>query len=263
MIDGGVIQNCVPGKIGSLAGGVSVYTGWGIVLLLVAAVLLVLFIISRKAKKGWLARPAIGPVLFGLGLSAMVGGALMLVYDYSMHTRTVSTNREQGITYPEIDETLSEARQVLLQQIKYQYDDPQAPVAYSDGVVEPWCADFVSYVVLQTSLRGQIAAFSNPHSGSWRIPGVYTMREYFESKGEFYTVDGDYSPRPGDVVFYDKGVFGTHVNFVVWSDAGEDEWRENDRIYTVGGNENGKIMLSAFLFRDRGYGVIGFGRIVE
>jgi hypothetical protein len=243
----------------------SSYVGAGIILLVVAVALLMFFctLVLKKNLRGWMKKSFLKPILFGLCLLLIVGGGVLFAYDYSMHSRVVSTNREQGIMYPEIDESLSEARQILLRQIRHQYDDPLAPTEYSDGIVEPWCADFVSYVILQASLHGAGEAFKNPHSGSWRIPGVYTMREYFESKGEFYTVDSDYLPRPGDVVFYDGGTFGTHVNFVVWSDAGEDEFLDNDEIYTVGGNENGKILLSSVYYRFEKYGVIGFGRIVE
>jgi len=215
------------------------------------------------ARIGLLKAGLVKPILFGLCLSLTLGGVILIAYDYGMHSRMVSTSREQGIMYPEIDESFSEARQVLLTQIRLEYGDPLDPVVYSGGAVEPWCANFVSYVAWLASSHGLSPAFTNPHSGSWRIPGVYTMREYFESRGEFYAVDSDYLPRPGDVVFYEGGTFGTHVNFVVWSDAGEDRFLDNDQIYTVGGNENGKILLSKLVYRYEKYGVVGFGRIAE
>lgn len=106
------------------------------------------------ARIGLLKAGLVKPILFGLCLSLILGGVILVAYDYGMHSRTVSTNREQGIVYPEIDGSLSEARQILLRQIRHQYDDPQAPTVYSGGMVEPWCADFVSYVVSQASLHG-------------------------------------------------------------------------------------------------------------
>jgi hypothetical protein len=47
---------------------------------------------------------------------------------------------------------------------------------FSEGTAEPWCADFVSWVMHQAGF-----SLDNPNSGSWRIPDVYTMQEYYGS----------------------------------------------------------------------------------
>lgn len=119
---------------------------------------------------------------------------------------------------------------------------------YNDGEREPWCADFVSWVYREAEL-----ALKNPHSGGWRIPGIYTLREYLESIGRFRRADGSYSPLAGDIVIYDNGVFGGHTN-LVYKVSGNEIW-------TVGGNENGRIMVRKIDWRERKYGVKGFGTV--
>lgn len=115
---------------------------------------------------------------------------------------------------------------------------------YSEGVKEPWCADFVSWV-----LREAGAPLSNPHSGSWRIPGVYTLTDYFEAAGRFR--DPGYRPEPGDVVLYSPDWrLGQHTNFVVAVDG--------DEMTTIGGNEGG-ISRGEVSLDDSG--IVGFGAL--
>ncbi|WLP93252.1 CHAP domain-containing protein [Gordonia sp. NB41Y] len=119
---------------------------------------------------------------------------------------------------------------------------------YSEGVDEPWCADFVSWV-----LREAGQPLSNPNSGHWRIPGVYTLQEYYEDSGRFEPV-GRYTPRVGDVVLYDRSSgFGQHTNVVVAVDGGT--------ATTVGGNEMGRIRVHRLDWASDA-GVVGFGRSV-
>lgn len=116
---------------------------------------------------------------------------------------------------------------------------------YSDGVKEPWCADFVSWVYLEAD-----HPFENPNSGSWRIPGTHTLQEYFKKNDRWHVYDSEL-PQPGDVVIYRHGIFGEHTNIVVATDY--------DEILTVGGNENGKIMMHRISYSDTRYGIIGYG----
>ena len=55
------------------------------------------------------------------------------------------------------------------------------------GVEEPWCADFVSWIMREAGLP-----LSNPNSGHWRIPGVYTWQEYYQSQSRFQEVGDGY-----------------------------------------------------------------------
>lgn len=64
--------------------------------------------------------------------------------------------------------------------------------------MEPWCADFVSWVYKEAG-----HPLKNPNSGSWRIPGTYTLREYYEAQGAFRPADSGYEPQLGDVAIYE------------------------------------------------------------
>ncbi|GAB4588666.1 hypothetical protein Ntsu_64980 [Nocardia sp. IFM 10818] len=118
---------------------------------------------------------------------------------------------------------------------------------YSEGVDEPWCADFVSWVMREAG-----RPLANPHSGAWRIPGVYTLEEYYRGEGRFEAWDSGYRPKVGDVVMYtDASPFNQHTNIVIGSDAGT--------IITVGGNEFGKITIHEYR-PDTVSGLVGYGR---
>jgi hypothetical protein len=76
------------------------------------------------------------------------------------------------------------------------------------------------------------AGFSldNPNSGSWRIPGVYTMQEYYASVNRLTPANG--TPRPGDVMLGGAGSpMGLHANIVIAA--------VGTTVTTVGGNEGG------------------------
>lgn len=101
-------------------------------------------------------------------------------------------------------------------------------------------------------MREAGAPLSNPNSGSWRIPGVYTLREYYENTGRFEAVGTGYRPRTGDVVLYrPDSPFGQHTNIVILAD--------NDRITTIGGNENAAVRIHRFAMSEVPT-IVGFGR---
>jgi hypothetical protein len=117
---------------------------------------------------------------------------------------------------------------------------------YSGGVSEPWCADFVSWVLDQAG-----EPLSNPNSGAWRIPGVATLQDYYQSVGRF-SPPGDYTPKFGDVIMYapDDRLWRQHTQFVLADSGGE--------LTTLGGNQPGGITLGRT--PDDDGGIIGFGR---
>lgn len=124
--------------------------------------------------------------------------------------------------------------------------DPYANgVKYAENNREPWCADFVSWVYKETK-----RPFRNPNNGGWRIPGIYTLKEYLENKNAWHYA-GDYTPIPGDIVVYNGGLFGGHTNIIVAIDG--------DSLTTVGGNENGTIVMRTYNYTDPQYGIWGFG----
>lgn len=149
--------------------------------------------------------------------------------------------------FPVIDlASLDPRQQALVAVLKQEYKLQPPGTKYSAGVSEPWCADFVSWVM---KAAGQ--PLSNPNTGSWRIPGTYTLRQYYESVGKFRAPGSGYSPKIGDVMLYDNpSPFGQHVNIVIKNDHG--------LITTIGGNEPGGIRVFTHKTKDKA-GFVGYG----
>ncbi|AYF72762.1 CHAP domain-containing protein [Nocardia yunnanensis] len=154
--------------------------------------------------------------------------------------------------FPAVDVTALNPDQARVAQVlRQQFEDQSGRDKYSEGVDEPWCADFVSWVMRESG-----HPLSNPNSGSWRIPGVYTLEEYFRGQHRFEEANNIYRPQVGDVVMYaDSSVFHQHTNIVIAVDS--------DTITTVGGNEAGESGgVAIHKFRPSGTsGLVGFGRL--
>lgn len=150
--------------------------------------------------------------------------------------------------FPEVNAgelTTDQARVVELLRTEHELQRPGT--FYAEGIDEAWCADFVSWIMKEAGLP-----LSNPNSGSWRIPGVYTLQEYYQEQGRYEAV-GDYTPSVGDVVLYDNTSWaGQHTNVIVAV--------EGDEAITVGGNEAGKIRVHTLHYASDS-GVVGFGRL--
>ncbi len=152
-------------------------------------------------------------------------------------------------SFPEVDRTALSPTQVrIVDLLEAEHTDQRPGTFYSDGAQEPWCANFVSWIMREAG-----EPLSNPNSGSWRIPGVYTLQEYYQAQDRFEPIGNGYRPEVGDVVLYDNEFrLGQHTNFVV-AVAG-------DTATTVGGNELGKIRVHDLDWQsDRA--VVGFGRL--
>lgn len=149
--------------------------------------------------------------------------------------------------FPDVDTAgLSPARVAVVDELRTQFREQNRATFFAEGVEEPWCADFVSWIM---NAAGH--PLRNPNSGSWRIPGVATLQEFYESTGRFRTVDDGYLPRVGDVVIYDDpSPFQQHANIVVGYDDGT--------LTTIGGNELGGVRAHRFTLADDP-GVLGFG----
>lgn len=82
----------------------------------------------------------------------------------------------------------------------------------------------------------------------WRIPGVYTLHEYFVAQ-KTYREAGTYAPKIGDIALYldNRG----HTNIVISVDG--------DSMTTVGGNETGHIRLNTQKFTKGTEGLSDFG----
>ena len=161
---------------------------------------------------------------------------------------SVRLDRSPGESaFPDIDTAnLSPTRQKIISLAKTEFKAQSAGAKFSQGAEEAWCANFVSWIMHQAG-----ASLKNPHTGGWRIPGTFTLHEYYETTGRFKSVNSGYQPLPGDVAIYrNSPVFGDHTNIVLKNDNGV--------LTTVGGNEANRIRV--FVNRDKQYdGLLGYG----
>ena len=161
---------------------------------------------------------------------------------------SVRLDRSPGESaFPDIDTTnLSPTRQKIISLAKTEFKAQSTGTKFSQGAEEAWCANFVSWIMHQAG-----APLKNPHTGGWRIPGTFTLHEYYEATGRFKPANSGYQPLPGDVAIYRNSlVFGDHTNIVLKNDNGV--------LTTVGGNEMNRIRV--FTNRDKQYdGLLGYG----
>jgi hypothetical protein cdivTM_12329 len=161
---------------------------------------------------------------------------------------SVRLDRSPGeAAFPDIDTVnLSPTRQKIISLAKTEFKAQPAGAKFSQGAEEAWCANFVSWIMYQAG-----APLKNPHTGGWRIPGTFTLREYYEATGRFKSANSGYQPLPGDVAIYrNSPVFGDHTNIVLKNDNGV--------LTTVGGNEANRIRV--FVNHDKQYdGLLGYG----
>ncbi len=125
-------------------------------------------------------------------------------------------------------------------------------LAYTEGIKEPWCANFVSWVRDEAGIP-----YEHPTTGYWRIPGVSTLRDYYRQYDAYFAVDG-YAPKLGDVAFYEGNTADANSSEHVALVLGV----EGDKLITIGGNETKESILqirySKLAAGERG--LIGFGR---
>lgn len=152
-------------------------------------------------------------------------------------------------TLPPVDNELAavtpanNVRDRILEIAHNEFNKQNPGTFYSEGVRQAWCANFVSWVMRQAG-----DPLRNAANGSWRVPGVYALKDTFVAQDKFEP--RGYRPSPGDVVLY--GGSG-HTNIVVGVDG--------DNITTIGGNENNRIgqrTISRFSGN-----IMGFGRITD
>jgi hypothetical protein len=160
-------------------------------------------------------------------------------------------------TFPNVDTNSLSPDQVRLLQLaqaeyaKHPVSYDETVLAYTEGNKEAWCADFASWLMRATG-----HPYTNPFSASWRIPGVYTLQEYYQAE-QRYVSAGSYKPQPGDVAFYigrhTADLFSTsHVAVVVKVDS--------DQMTTLGGNEGGHLHLSTQPIKAGVNSLVGFGQ---
>lgn len=186
-----------------------------------------------------------------LGVIAIVGyvvGYQRMVAKVQSLVVVVTLDRSVGERdFPAIDTTsLTDTQRSILAITQSEFATQPTGTKYSDGVQESWCADFASWV-----MRGAGKPLRNPNSGSWRIPGTFTLKDYYVAAGRFRAVDSGYTAKLGDVAIYrNSPVFGDHTNIVLTNKDGI--------LTTVGGNENNRIRV--FVNSHRRYdGLLGYG----
>lgn len=152
-------------------------------------------------------------------------------------------------TLPPVDNELAavtpanNVRDRILEIAHNEFNKQNPGTFYSEGVRQAWCANFVSWVMRQAG-----DPLTNVTNGSWRVPGVYTLKDTFAASNKLEPVG--YKPAPGDVVLY--GGSG-HTNIVVGVDG--------DNITTIGGNESNRISQRT-ISRFSG-NIMGFGRVAD
>lgn len=182
-----------------------------------------------------------------------VGAVVAYKWQPIMHkvrsaTNTSDIDRTRGeAEFPQVDTSqLSPVRQRILSLAKTEFEAQNKGTKYSEGTEEAWCADFVSWVMREAG-----APLKNGNTGGWRIPGTFTLQEYYESIGKFQKAGSGYQPKPGDVVMYNGSpIFGDHTNIVVQNNDGA--------LVTVGGNEDGRIRVYNNTKKDYD-GLLGYG----
>lgn len=177
----------------------------------------------------------------------------------AISTTSARLSQEPNEPYPIIEtENLSIQQKNIINFTKAEYEKQAVSydvnvLEYTEGVKEAWCADFISWTMLQAEIP-----LSNPHSGHWRIPGVLTLQEYYKENNRYVDADG-YQPSVGDVAIYiGRHTLGLlsrqHANIVIAVD-------DNNMMTTIGGNENGRLKLVTQPIKENKNSLVGFGKL--
>lgn len=160
----------------------------------------------------------------------------------------VTIDRSGGeLEFPDIDQSrLSHIQQKIVILTKEEFTTQASGEKFSEGASEAWCADFVSWIMKEADVP-----LKNPHTGGWRIPGTYTLKDYYVAQGRFREVGSGYVPKLGDVAIYQNSpIFGDHTNIVLSNVDGV--------LTTVGGNENNRVRVYENTARQYA-GLLGYG----
>ncbi|WP_067721783.1 CHAP domain-containing protein [Nocardia yamanashiensis] len=199
---------------------------------------------KKRAPRRWAISVGVLAVIVALAVGGVVGVGLW-------HRRGDAPvlAGERLRSFPDVDRSgFDETQGRIVDVLAGEFDAQHDGTKYSEGVDEPWCADFVSWVMREAG-----RPLANPNSGSWRIPGVYTLEDYYRGQQRFEAAN--YLPKAGDVVMYSEtSAFQQHTNIVIAADPAA------GTITTVGGNEFGQITIHRYnpsLIS----GLVGYGRL--
>jgi len=120
---------------------------------------------------------------------------------------------------------------------------------YTMGRSEPWCADFISWVLKEAGVP-----FTGGNDG-WNIPSVNGVQQFLETNGKWHPKGQGFEPQPGDIVVYNEGKspYPSHVNFILSVDG-------DGKFTTIGGNEGDKVSQNTHNSFDADY-ITGYGRV--
>jgi hypothetical protein len=150
--------------------------------------------------------------------------------------------------FPQSNAELNPTQAKIVALLKQEYEANPPGTKYSQGSNEAWCANFVSWIYKEAGV-----SLVNPNSGSWRIPGTFTLREYYQSINKFHAADSGYSPKVGDIMLYDNpSSFGQHTNIIIALNG--------NNVTTIGGNEPGGIRIVENRNPNQA-GFVGFGEL--
>ena len=99
---------------------------------------------------------------------------------------------------------------------------------YGEPSGAAWCAVFLGWCAERVGVLNTAVPKRTTCAG---------MMDWYKNRGEYHTVNSDYEPQKGDIVFFDTDGSGIshHVEFVSESGYYTDE-NGNTCIYTIGGN---------------------------
>lgn len=112
---------------------------------------------------------------------------------------------------------------------------------YTNGNIEPWCADFVSWVYKEAG---------RPFSPT-RIAAVTDIVAYMQKNG-IYFKNGKGDPTPGDIVDFISSA-GTHIGIV--------EKIDGNTLSTIEGNSSNRVSRRVYMNYKLKSNIVGFGRL--
>lgn len=176
----------------------------------------------------------------GAVVAVMLFGAGAVVQNITTEPKKETPKVQARAEFPIISlAELSGAQQRVLNIARQEYrKNPRGydktVMGYTEGFHESWCADFISWIFHQAN-----TPFIHQDTDYWRIPGVQTLRAYYEQEGAYHEIGDGYRPKMGDVAFYfgetPDGGSAEHVALIL-------EVR-GDKLVTIGGNETDKSIV--------------------
>jgi hypothetical protein len=135
---------------------------------------------------------------------------------------------------------------------------------YSEGRIENWCADFVSWVYLNAGYPFYTTGAAG--RSTWRIPlaykevsGVPNLRSYFIANNAYKYKESGYVPGAGDVVIFSR-LGRSHTGIIERVDRPAN--KNENYIYTIEGNSSTQDVARRSYPMSEGT-IDGYGTIID